>query len=77
MFHEARGPGWKRAPRLIIEEGESTPSALADLRRQLEEQLKPRLERLEGVAAARIRGGYEEEVRVCIPSLNRPNRGRI
>ena len=41
-------------------------AALVALRRLAEERLKPALERLEGVAAARIRGGVEEEVRVYV-----------
>jgi HAE1 family hydrophobic/amphiphilic exporter-1 len=39
---------------------------LIRLRQLIEDQLKPRLERIEGVAAARVRGGFEEEVRVYV-----------
>lgn len=39
---------------------------LVELRRLAEDRLKPALERLEGVAAARVRGGFEEEVRVLV-----------
>lgn len=45
---------------------ERNQAGLIALRRLAEERLKPSLERLEGVAAARVRGGLEEEVRVFV-----------
>ncbi|RMG16096.1 MAG: efflux RND transporter permease subunit [Planctomycetota bacterium] len=39
---------------------------LIRLRRLAEDRLKPALERLDGVAAARVRGGFEEEVAVLL-----------
>jgi hydrophobic/amphiphilic exporter-1 (mainly G- bacteria), HAE1 family len=45
---------------------ERNQAGLIALRRLAEERLKPALERLEGVAAARVRGGLEEEVRVFV-----------
>jgi hydrophobic/amphiphilic exporter-1 (mainly G- bacteria), HAE1 family len=45
--------------------GASEPE-LVRLRRMAEDRLKPSLERLEGVAAARVRGGFEEEILVWV-----------
>jgi len=52
--------------RFAIGAEDASPQELVRLRRLVEDRLKPALERLEGVAAARVRGGYEEEVRVYV-----------